>query len=261
MQTYYDVNRINRVLSNFFNATGVRIELFSDSFSPVSCNTHTMCEYCRSIQRSPERKRSCTDFDNALLTRSFHSLRTEQAVCPFGLLNAVSPILYQGTVMGYLFFGQMKSAASDGTLFREEFARLPLFRDEQIHSVSELAQIIIGYILTENLLRPDAGEIVQRTAEYIAAHLDGDLSIRNIEKQVNVSKSVLYSKFHAQFHCTIGQYVNRKRTTRAVELLSNTALSVEEIAQRCGFSSASYFTKTFKEQMGITPLKFRKSVT
>ena len=36
-------------------------------------------------------------------------------------------------------------------------------------------------------------------------------------------------------------------------------LSMDEISLKVGFSSASYYTKIFKQQMGITPLKFKKS--
>jgi AraC-like DNA-binding protein len=68
----------------------------------------------------------------------------------------------------------------------------------------------------------------------------------------------LYSKFHARFHCTVGEYLNQKRLEQSIPLLINTSLSIEEVSQRVGFSSASYYTKLFKQRMGITPLNFRK---
>ena len=43
-----------------------------------------------------------------------------------------------------------------------------------------------------------------------------------------------------------------------MELLAKTNLSIEEISQRVGFSSASYYSKMFKKQIGVAPLKYRK---
>ena len=81
-----------------------------------------------------------------------------------------------------------------------------------------------------------------------------------IAKEINVSKSVLYKRFENHFHCTVGEYINKKRVERAAQLLTTTSLSMEDISQKCGFSSGSYFRKIFKQTMGITPLKFKKSL-
>ena len=109
------------------------------------------------------------------------------------------------------------------------------------------------------MLRPDESDLLQQTIRYIHNNLDQDLSIKTLAKQVNVSKSALYSKFHARFHCTVGEYINQKRLEQSVPMLMNTALSIEEVSRRVGFTSASYYTKLFKQQMGVTPLKFRKN--
>ena len=110
-----------------------------------------------------------------------------------------------------------------------------------------------------NIIKPDNDEMLQKAVSYINENLDKDLSIQLISKSINVSKSVLYSKFHSHFKCTIGEYINNKRIQRSIELLAHTTLSIEDVAQKSGFSSASYYTKIFKQQMGITPLKFKKS--
>ena len=48
------------------------------------------------------------------------------------------------------------------------------------------------------------------------------------------------------------------RITRARELLEDTTLSVSEIAGRTGYSESKYFIQVFGQQMGITPLQYRK---
>jgi two-component system response regulator YesN len=44
----------------------------------------------------------------------------------------------------------------------------------------------------------------------------------------------------------------------SLPLLRDTTLSMEDISQRVGFSSASYYSKTFKKQTGQSPLQYRK---
>ena len=46
---------------------------------------------------------------------------------------------------------------------------------------------------------------------------------------------------------------------KSKELLIKTDLSIEIIAQQVGFNSTQYYSKTFKEIVGISPNKYRKS--
>jgi transcriptional regulator GlxA family with amidase domain len=51
--------------------------------------------------------------------------------------------------------------------------------------------------------------------------------------------------------------VNQVRLERAAKLLHVSALPVEQVAQRCGFSSRSHFSKAFKNHTGLSPAEFR----
>jgi len=266
MLIQYDIPKINKVLNDFYTATGARIDLFDNSFTPVSFSQHEICNFCNHIQKDPACKKDCIAFDRMLLEKSKHSQKSQQDYCPFGLLNIVSPIFYNNNILGYLFFGQMKTKPDfpenmhrTDALLRIHYDALETFSPEQSQSIASLAQIVIGYLLTENMLKPDTGEVVIKAVNFIHSNLSKDLSITLITQQINVSKSVLYKKFSDRFHCTVGEYINKKRVEKSRELLITTALSMEEISHQCGFSSASYFTKIFKQHTGITPLKFKKS--
>ena len=94
---------------------------------------------------------------------------------------------------------------------------------------------------------------------FIHENLETDLSIQSISRATNISKSVLYKAFHSRYSCTVGAYINEARVERSLEYLLKTNLPMEEIAQKVGFSSGSYYSKTFKKQMGISPLQYRKN--
>lgn len=59
----------------------------------------------------------------------------------------------------------------------------------------------------------------------------------------------------------INKYIKKVRMEKAKDLLLNTPLSVKEISKRVGYSSDSYFCKSFFKDFEITPDKFRNQNT
>lgn len=268
----YDVNKINDILYDFYNTTGTRLDLFSNSFEQISSGQYGICDFCKYVQKDESCKQICTAFDNMLMQKSSKSMQAERDICPFGLMNVVAPIIYNGESLGYFFFGQMKTLPQysepdsgaikhslDRVSLKMHYTSLQLFEIERIKSISNLAEIVLKHLLTENILKFDYDETLQKALTYIDTNLEKDLSIKSISKGINVSKSALYSKFHTLLDCTIGEYVNKKRIEKSTQMLIDTNMSIEEVSQKTGFSSASYYTKIFKQHMGITPLKYKKS--
>ena len=56
---------------------------------------------------------------------------------------------------------------------------------------------------------------------------------------------------------TLRQYIIAHRLKLAKRLLETTDRPVAEVAEECGFSDASYFTKTFRQAFGMTPKDYR----
>jgi len=67
-------------------------------------------------------------------------------------------------------------------------------------------------------------------------------------------------KLKALTGLTPAAFVSRERLAAAASILkSEMHLSVEEVAFRCGFSSAVYFRRCFKERYGEAPAQYRKN--
>ncbi len=56
---------------------------------------------------------------------------------------------------------------------------------------------------------------------------------------------------------TMRQYIIAYRLKLSKRMLELTKMSIAEIAERCGFTDASYFTKTFRQAFGMTPKEWR----
>ena len=58
--------------------------------------------------------------------------------------------------------------------------------------------------------------------------------------------------------CTITEYIQQTRIGQAEFLLSNTDLSIAQIAKTVGYSNASRFAELFQRNIGILPGEYRK---
>lgn len=100
-------------------------------------------------------------------------------------------------------------------------------------------------VMTEKTL-PE--EIVQ----YITDHME-KVSLADISKAFSYHPTYISSLLHKETGKTFSQILLEKRMERAVILLRNTTLSIEEIAALIGYSDHSNFYKAFKDFYGMTP--------
>ena len=270
MTLQFDRQKIREALQDFYNATGIDMELLLPDFTPADPSRPHNCRYCNLVQSSALGKEACRCSDNALLEACKTSGNVQMQPCHAGLLDVAIPIVHDDGIIGYIIFGRMKpdrdfaplesylsGLGLDSGQMREAFREIPFFDENRIRSVSHIATLLVKYILLENLLEPSR-EGIHRAESYIRQHLAQPLSIQDIARGTGISKSVLYKAFHRHRGCTLGAFVNACRVEASLPLLKDTNLSMEDISQRVGFSSASYYSKTFKKQMGQSPLQYRK---
>jgi len=101
----------------------------------------------------------------------------------------------------------------------------------------------------------------RRVREYIEADLERDLSIQALAEVVGLSPQHFAVLFRESTGFTPHQYVNHRRIACAQELLKIENLTLVEISLQCGFSSQSQFITTFRKLAGMTPGRFRASLT
>jgi len=100
---------------------------------------------------------------------------------------------------------------------------------------------------------------VQKAITTISADLTADLSLSRLADMQNISPGYLSAVFKKETGQTITNYVNQKRMKHAAQLLSETTLQVQTVAQHCGFLDVHYFSKVFKKYIGKTPKEFKVS--
>ena len=84
------------------------------------------------------------------------------------------------------------------------------------------------------------------------------LNLTEISQIVNIHPIHLSRDFHKYFHCNLGDYIRKLKINKSLSILTANEKSLTEIALECGFSDQSHFIRCFKENTGITPLKYKK---
>ncbi|MHC4124131.1 MAG: helix-turn-helix domain-containing protein, partial [Planctomycetota bacterium] len=105
----------------------------------------------------------------------------------------------------------------------------------------------------------DARKVTQimPAVNYIDANYDKPLSLAEVAKAACLSISRLAHLFKEQMGITIIDYLTSVRIERAKQLLLATDQNCTEICFQVGYNNQSYFTRTFKELVGMTPRRFR----
>jgi transcriptional regulator GlxA family with amidase domain len=115
------------------------------------------------------------------------------------------------------------------------------------------AQISAG-LAGQSSATPPLGEL----QDWIAEHLDADLSVAALAERVFMSPRHFARMFKRELRATPGHYVEALRVERARTLLATTDMQLAEIAVRCGFGSAESLRRTFGRRTGHSPGEYRR---
>ena len=128
----------------------------------------------------------------------------------------------------------------------------------------------VRQIETMRQLRASKDEMLQDIGESKNAHLiakvkgylrsnymNYGLSLESVADLIGVNASYLSSMFKKEAGINFIDYVVDLRISAAKELLKDPLRSAGEIAEKTGFESSSYFTRTFKKKTGMTPTEYR----
>lgn len=100
--------------------------------------------------------------------------------------------------------------------------------------------------------------LLTNALNYINEHLLEEFSMQDLAKSCCASQSRIFHLFQKELKTTPVTYKNRLKIKKSFHLLTSTDLSIEEIAEKLRFNSATYFRKAFFKETSSTPTKYRK---
>ena len=131
---------------------------------------------------------------------------------------------------------------------------------EQFSAVGEfyniLSEILPRLAVSERI---DHDVRLDNAIDYINLHSEESISVSKLARLSNMSIANFHRYFKQYTKMTPIEYKNNICIRRAMCLLkSDEKLSIEEISEKTGFYSSTYFRRTFKKITGCTPTEYRK---
>jgi signal transduction histidine kinase/DNA-binding response OmpR family regulator len=109
-----------------------------------------------------------------------------------------------------------------------------------------------------NRIPSQESEILDRVTKYITDHLDENISIDDLASAVGTSRSNLYKKIKEVTDYSPVDLINLLKIKRALALVLYQHNNITEAAYESGFSSSSYFSRTFVKYYKTSPRSWIK---
>lgn len=262
-----------KILKDIHIASGMRASLHDTEFNEILAYPKNIAGFCSLLQSNPQAKLQCLSahvnaFDQAKISGEIYLHK-----CRFGLYESICPLFKDDILSGYLILGQAMDNTEGSTEYvfltastysnnekelKSKISVLPRLTPQQIQAFSEIISIC-SESLSENSFigKTSYADLAESTVAYINKNIDTKLTISGLCKIFHCSKSTLTNYFKKEFNMTINEYITSQRIKIAKKMLRHSGLSIKNISEKCGYSDQLYFSKSFSNNVGMSPSEYR----
>ena len=126
-----------------------------------------------------------------------------------------------------------------------------------------LNEILICLTRIDNYSKPKIADgsagVIKDAIKYVNENYSSDISLEGVSHELALSKCFFSRKFKEISGFGFNEYLTLVRMSNAEKLLSESDMSVTEVALACGFNNSSYFAAVFRKMWGTTPYKYARS--
>ncbi len=108
---------------------------------------------------------------------------------------------------------------------------------------------------------PAPGSVAEKCFALIYSLGDSELAglkVAELSKRLKYNRAHLSRAFSIQAGKPLEWVLQREKLFRASGILAESGEPIKQLAKRVGFSRSDYFSKLFKEQFGVTPVRYRQ---
>jgi len=167
--------------------------------------------------------------------------------------------------IAYLLLALLLGVYLIGLYLKKKKAKLERENDQRVNRLFELREEARHQFAESANIAPDKitvnaeeEKLVAAMLKAIEAHIgDEQYNADLLARDVAMSRASLYKKLQTMLGITPTDFIRNVRLKRAAQLLTDTQLSINEIAARVGFATARNFSTQFKKMFGLTPSEYR----
>ena len=136
-------------------------------------------------------------------------------------------------------------------------------KDFDVSSLLPHVFTFLSNMLSEYMFEGSGDEyngIVSKVKKYIALNIHKTLTVKEIAGTLYLSPKYIGNVFKKKTGMGILQYQKKKKMEKALSYLKSGEYSVGEVSAILGFENVAYFSNTFKNYYGISPVNFTKGM-
>lgn len=276
--------RIKAVLTSLAKASDINLCVLDVLGDPIIYPTND-CALCKCARESAHGRAQCIKYASHSVLEAMRERRTYFYVCPFGLVDFVTPIFYDDEFLGAVCGGQVRSTEAaaradfvypffgrdeygiDEKKMRKLFEQMP---DRSAESFFESAKLVELFASNLDDLTTVVAMSRRKEAEGIAErerlrpaflciekNFTKAMSLREMARLCHMSENYFSRMFGRVTGTTFPRYIADLRIARAKELLLAGG-KVRAVAYDVGYDDPAYFVRRFKQHTGMTPAEWQK---
>ena len=267
----FNTNALQRTIDNFFSLFNASISFYDENFETIA-SSHDTSMLCSTIKESMQYK--CLISDDATFNKlKDPNINSFKYNCHFGFIEIAHKILVGNRVVAYLLIGpfrdeeryakdieNIKKLTSNNdiqNILIDRYMATTTINENKYHAIIELLGDSFNFEKDNKYLNIESDFFYSKMHPYIVDHISEKLDVIDLCDHFYMSRKQIYSLFKKQADTTPKKYINSLKVKRAIYLLTNTSLSLEEISEKIGIFEYTYFSKIFKKYCGHTPKYFR----
>jgi AraC family transcriptional regulator len=118
---------------------------------------------------------------------------------------------------------------------------------------------VLQQLLTDDNASVTADALMLSARRTIKQRAFGPLSMRRMAEEAGLSPVQFTRRFKVAFGYSASSYLKRLRLDLGKALLTDTVLTVDEIAVRCGYENGFYFSRVFSQHVRMSPSEYRRT--
>ena len=270
-----ELQKLKTALVDFHTISGMHVAVMDREYRSICFARNDGNNFCDYIHKASKCLDICLSSDTARLKSVAEKGELTVYTCPFGIFEAIYPIVKDREMIGFLFLAMgveqgehHKKNVVEQALYaapnldREILYRcveqFPCHSYEKFESYARMLPILAEYIAANDLLSDDRESLGQLVKSYVKNNISKKITLADLSWNLHCSTVTLTEHFKREFGITIMQYVTEKKMSLAERMLADPTNTVNDVAEACGFTDVEYFSRCFKGYHGMSPVAWRK---
>ncbi len=270
-----NIDELKNICLDFFKLAGMEFSLWDENMRNIFSYPTLHSNFCKTVRNDWNLYMKCQNCDKAGLNEVNKTKMPYTYCCHMGLTEAILPILQEDEIVGYLMLGQIAENENEALIdeciekstdsldfknqLREGLKNVTKCPHEKVEYCMNTLKVLIEYMNLSYVIQKTGDTVFYRAKKYIIDNIGQPIMPQDICKDIGVSSNMLYKAIYKAVGTSPTNFIRKIKIDEAIHRLLRTSDSISQVAEAVGYNDTNYFIRVFKKEIGMSPLKYKKS--